>query len=105
LVNANNHARAHRVDVRLSRQDGVLEVSVEDDGQGFDPAVPPNDGREHFGLSIMRARAARIGGQVEIESAPGEGTKLVLRWPLFGTIMGDTRPLRPPPMPSEFVRV
>ena len=105
LVNANNHAGADRVDVRLTRQDGVVQISVEDDGQGFDPRVPPNDGREHFGLSIMRARAARIGGEVEIESAPGEGTKLVLRWPLYGTITGDTRPLRPPPTPSELMRV
>ena len=105
LVNVNNHAGADRVDVRLARQDGTISLSVEDDGRGFDPEVPPSDGREHFGLSIMRARAARIGGQVEIESAPGKGTRLVLRWPLYGTVGGGTRPLRPPLTAAELIRV
>ena len=105
LVNVNNHAAAVRVDVRLARQDGMILLSVEDDGQGFDPEISPSDGREHFGLSIMRARAARIGGQVEIESAPGKGTRLVLRWPLYGTVGGGTRPLRPPLTAAELIRV
>jgi signal transduction histidine kinase len=105
LVNVNHHAEAEKVSVRLERQDGEITLSVEDNGRGFDPEVPPSDGREHFGLSIMRARAARIGGQVDIESAPGEGTRLVLRWPLYGTLSSDTRPLRPPPNLPELMQV
>jgi methyl-accepting chemotaxis protein len=38
----------------------------------------------HFGLHIMRARAARLGGQVIVDSAPGQGTRVVLTWPLAG---------------------
>jgi signal transduction histidine kinase len=98
-VNVNNHAAADKVSLRLGRQDGEVVVSVEDNGQGFEPDVPPSDGREHFGLSIMRARAARIGGQIDIQSAPGEGTKLELRWPLYGMLAGDARPRGTQPQP------
>jgi signal transduction histidine kinase len=96
------------VSIRLERQDGEITLSVEDDGRGFEPDVTPSDGREHFGLSIMRARAARIGGQIEIESAPGEGTRLVLRWPLYGTLSRDTTPSEPqrqPPPALELAKV
>jgi len=95
LVNVNNHAAAGQVSVRLARQDGEGILAVEDDGRGFDPEVPPRDGREHFGLSIMRARAARIGGRIDIQSAPGQGTRLVLHWPLHGMSYRDTKPLEP----------
>jgi signal transduction histidine kinase len=92
LLNVHHHAEADEVGVRLERQDGEVVVTVEDDGQGFDPEAVPHDGREHFGLSIMRARAARIGGQIEIQSAPGQGTRLALRWRIPGTISRDTKP-------------
>jgi signal transduction histidine kinase len=105
LVNASNHAGAAQINVRLDRQDGEVILSIEDDGRGFDPQVPPRDGREHFGLSIMRARAARIGGEIEIESKMGEGTRLMLRWPLYGTTMGGTRPLRPPATAPQLMNV
>jgi len=108
LVNANHHAEADQVSVHLERQDGEISLSVEDNGRGFDPDLTPSDGREHFGLSIMRARAARIGGQIEIESTLGEGTRLVLRWPLYGTLSRETRPLRPhrqPPTALELAQV
>jgi signal transduction histidine kinase len=92
LLNVSHHAQADRISVRLDRQNGEAILSVEDNGRGFDPEVAPQDGREHFGLSIMRARAARIGGLIEIQSAVGEGTRLALRWPLYGTFSRDTRP-------------
>ena len=95
LVNVKNHAEADQVSVRLERLDGEIVLSVEDDGRGFDPEAVPHDGREHFGLSIMRARAARIGGQIEIQSAPGKGTRLAMRWPLHKVSLGDTKPLEP----------
>lgn len=99
LVNVNHHAGAGQVSVRLEKQDGEIILSVEDNGRGFDPDVPPSDGREHFGLSIMRARAARIGGRIEIQSAPGEGTRLLLRWPLYGTISSNAAPREPQRQP------
>ncbi len=95
LVNVNNHAEADRVSVRLERLDGEVLLSVEDDGKGFDLEQVPHDGREHFGLSIMRARAARIGGQIEIQSAPGKGTRLAMRWPMQATDSRDSKRLDP----------
>ena len=81
LVNACRHAGAHHIAVRLCLTEGEATVVVEDDGCGFDPQqTPKHEG--HFGLSIMRARAVRLGGQLSIHSAPGKGTRVVLRWPL-----------------------
>jgi len=79
LMNACRHAEAHRIVVRLCLAGDEATVVVEDDGCGFDPDRPREG---HFGLSIMRARAARLGGQLTIHSAPGEGTRVVLSWPL-----------------------
>ncbi len=83
LQNARRHAEAGRIVVRLERRDGEASVVVEDDGRGFDPAAPL-EGHRHFGLSIMRARAARLGGQLVVHSEPGRGTHVSLSWPLGG---------------------
>ena len=82
LSNANHHAQAQRITITLERQNNRAMISVHDDGRGFDPASPPTDGREHFGFSIMRARAARIDGQLTIDSVLGQGTRVTLTWPL-----------------------
>ncbi len=82
LLNVRHHAQAKHVAVRLEQQGAEALVSVEDDGHGFNPTTPPVDGGSHFGLSIMRARAARIGGQLTVDSAPGQGTRVILRWPV-----------------------
>ena len=73
LQNALRHSGAHYVAVRL--HDGVLEVS--DDGAGFDPADPALRSRR-LGLTSMEERARRLGGRLEIESAPGAGTMVRL---------------------------
>lgn len=82
LLNARRHARARQITVGMERLPDAVEVTVEDDGQGFDPEGAPTDGDDHFGLSIMRARAARIAGQVQVDSQPGQGTRVRLTWPL-----------------------
>ena len=83
LLNACRHAQARHVTLRLEQDDGQALAVVEDDGQGFDPsAAPESDSRPHFGLKIMDARAARIGGKIEICSALGKGTRVTLTWPL-----------------------
>lgn len=79
LKNAARHARANQITVRVGRMNGQHFVSVEDDGKGFDASQSEPNG--HFGLKIMQARAAHIGGQVEIESKPGRGTRVTLTWP------------------------
>ena len=73
LQNALKHAHASHIVVRLSAENGGLLLEVADDGVGFDPGLP--DGRSlRFGLMSMLERAQRIGGSLEVRSAPGEGT-------------------------------
>jgi len=78
LKNVAYHAEAQHVKVRVGEADGHYFVAVEDDGKGFDPAQPEPSG--HFGLQIMQARAAHIGGRMQIESEPGSGTRVILTW-------------------------
>ncbi len=77
--NAVKHARATRLDVTLSTGLDVLHVAVVDDGIGFDPATPHPG---HLGMSTMRERAAAIGGELVVDSAHGEGTRVALHVPL-----------------------
>ncbi len=83
LNNAGQHARALLVQVRLAVDaDGVVGVSVRDDGRGFDPAqLGPVDRAGHFGLHQMRERILDLGGTLDIHSAPGQGTELVITLP------------------------
>ena len=82
LHNAARHAAAQAVVVRLERVNGHYALAVEDDGRGFDPSAPEPAG--HFGLKIMQARAAHIGGSLQVESAFGQGTQVRLVWPAAG---------------------
>jgi len=82
MLNARHHAQADHVQVTLMQQNLNLVVLIEDNGQGFDPLIAPQDNRAHFGLSIMQARANRLGGQININSQPGHGTQVALSWPL-----------------------
>jgi signal transduction histidine kinase len=77
LRNVGRHARARTVEVSLRGVDGGLQVSVRDDGVGFNPA----DHREHpsLGLASMQERVRLLDGELNIESAPGGGT-LILAW-------------------------
>jgi two-component system, NarL family, nitrate/nitrite sensor histidine kinase NarX len=79
LANAWQHAQATQVRVHLAQTAGVLQIIVEDDGRGFDPAAV--NGGNHLGLRIMRARAARIGARLEIDSSPA-GTRIAVSLPL-----------------------
>ncbi|HSC01917.1 MAG TPA: PAS domain-containing protein [Solirubrobacteraceae bacterium] len=72
LANVRHHARAGSVKVTLTQQDSQLTLRVIDDGVGFDPASTPNLG--HVGLLEMRERIRAVGGELRINSAPGEGT-------------------------------
>jgi two-component system nitrate/nitrite sensor histidine kinase NarX len=81
LQNAHRHAGARQLVVRLAPSDSELHVTVEDDGRGFDPDARPSDNLGHFGLSIMRARANRLGGQLAVQTALGKGTRVSLTWP------------------------
>jgi signal transduction histidine kinase/ligand-binding sensor domain-containing protein len=69
-TNAVFHAAPSRIDVTLRFEDEAISLAVRDDGSGFDPERVP---RGHFGIDIMRERARRFGGQLELDSAPGRG--------------------------------
>lgn len=72
LTNIHRHARATQVDIQLMRQNGRLEVIVQDNGVGFDPAM-----RTHGdGLHNLHMRAEALDGTVRIESQPGAGTTI-----------------------------
>ncbi|MCX7840393.1 MAG: GAF domain-containing protein [Anaerolineae bacterium] len=78
LLNAVRHSQAHHITLGLARAQHQVTLWVQDDGCGFDPAQLPNEMHEHFGLSIMQARAVRLGGHLKIDSAPGRGTRVEL---------------------------
>jgi two-component system, NarL family, sensor kinase len=77
--NALKHAGAARVDVALRRGEGGTELTVSDDGGGFDPAAAGVEG--HIGTDLLRDLAAEAGGTVRLDSAPGRGTVVVLSLP------------------------
>jgi signal transduction histidine kinase len=83
LNNIARHARAKNVHLRLYQQyDGenpMLWLKIEDNGSGFDTRLPAPG----MGLANINVRAAEIGGHIHIESAPGEGTNLVVSIPLI----------------------
>ena len=88
LTNVAKHAHASRVDVLLeSREDSVVLV-VEDDGVGFDGSDSSMRDRG-VGLLGMRERSALIGAQFEIESKPGEGTSIFVRYPGKNNVGGE----------------
>lgn len=80
LHNVARHSAASTVSVRLVRRGRQLELTVTDDGRGFDPDAV----RIGTGLKSLAERAARLGGTLEILSASGEGTKIRLTAPLRG---------------------
>jgi signal transduction histidine kinase len=79
LRNISKHSGATRIEVGLSFAPGSLELVIQDNGKGF---VPPRGGGFHHGLSNMRERIASLQGNLDLNSAPGEGTRLVVRVPL-----------------------
>lgn len=83
LTNAARHAQASRVDVRSWTSNGELNVSVEDDGTGFDIAAIQQTDRPNYGLGLlsMRERVDTVGGLIAIQSAPGCGTKIAVTLP------------------------
>jgi signal transduction histidine kinase len=71
LTNVEHHASARKVSLRLSSGPDRVELVVEDDGVGFDPAAGESVG---YGLAGMKERAAMIGAALEVRSQPRGGT-------------------------------
>lgn len=106
LLNAQRHSRSHHIALILESQDQLIRITVEDDGQGFNIGEWWKNSHNHFGLSIMHSRAARIGAQLEISSTLEKGTCVTLTLP----VVAGARTVKPiavsKPMPSlpEFDR-
>ena len=77
LSNVRKHAYASKVTVRIDNHRD-FGMSIRDDGEGYDPQEVAELSETHVGLSIMRERAARLGGQLQMCSAPGQGTEVSL---------------------------
>ncbi len=83
LTNVRKHAQATRVTVRLENSEGgLLRILAEDNGRGFDAARLDRQEGRSFGLRSMRERVERAGGQFSIDSAPGQGTRVVVMFPV-----------------------
>lgn len=80
LRNAVRHAGGSRVSLSLAGVDGGLQLVVQDGGPGFDPAAQIS--RPTLGLASMRERVSLLGGELEVDSAPGQGTTILAWLPL-----------------------
>lgn len=83
ISNAVRHANPEHVRVRVSRGAGAVTASVSDDGRGFDVDEVMAGRAAGLGLFGMKERAAYVGGEVEITSAPGQGTRIVATMPFI----------------------
>ncbi len=82
LSNIRKHAKANNAHVTISNCDSRIEITVSDDGRGFSTSSAKQNGFPHFGIQIMKERMNSMGGNLEIKSRLGEGTKVVLALPI-----------------------
>lgn len=81
LINAAKHAKTNEASVWLMQEDGLLRLTVQDQGVGFDSTMVHQAGSHKFGLLSIRERMAALGGCCELHSAHGKGTTVVLSLP------------------------
>jgi ligand-binding sensor domain-containing protein/signal transduction histidine kinase len=81
LANVSRHSKSSRVDISLVYNIDSLQVTISDNGQGFDI----NQKAKGMGFRSMRERIGSVRGTVQIQSAPGQGTCLIAQLPIHGT--------------------
>ncbi|MCU0701473.1 MAG: sensor histidine kinase, partial [Myxococcaceae bacterium] len=79
LTNALKHAQARQVEVRMAFLPERVQLTVKDDGRGFDPAAPRPG---HYGLINLQERANKVGATVSVDSRPGAGAHVTFSVPL-----------------------
>jgi signal transduction histidine kinase len=85
LNNIRKHAKAGEVCVTLTYFEDMVVLDVQDNGQGFDPTMAARRSSKHqngYGLTAMRERVEKLNGKLLVESAPGDGTTLVIEIPV-----------------------
>ncbi|MGB7161181.1 MAG: sensor histidine kinase [Tepidisphaeraceae bacterium] len=85
LINVAKHAHASKCRVNLSRTDGAITVTVEDNGRGFTPTASTDYGAGGLGLFSIRQRLEHLGGRFDLITRPGGGTTVTLVAPLGAT--------------------
>ena len=80
LTNVRKHANAQHIQIDLDIQNNFAILRIEDNGAGF--VYNPDLRSQHFGLSIMRERAERLGGAFDVQSEPGKGTVILAKLPI-----------------------
>jgi signal transduction histidine kinase len=86
LSNGLRHAQPQRVEIALRSDGEIVVLEISDDGTGFELRSP---GRSGVGLTSMAARTQEMGGTFEIQSAPGKGTRVVVRVPVSPSEPGE----------------
>ena len=81
LANVRKHSGADMVRILLNQAHDARRVLIEDDGIGM--SLTPAEMDNHFGLSIMQERAGSIGATLQLESEPGDGTRIILTLPIM----------------------
>jgi len=79
LTNVRKHGGVNSARVIFASSNGYVQVTIEDDGRGFNPTEPP--GEQGFGIRSMQGRTEAIGGVFDLSSAPGKGTRVSVRVP------------------------
>jgi signal transduction histidine kinase len=79
LSNIRRHAEARQVRLILRHDERQVQLAIEDDGEGFDVRLPRGPGR---GLRNLEERATQLGGRLRVESAPGQGSAVMISVPL-----------------------
>lgn len=92
INNIVKHAKADQVVVSLRRVGDALQLCIEDDGLGFDPGEPAgrNGLTRGLGLRSMRERAELSGGEYDLRSVPGRGTRIFATWACAGPAQADS---------------
>lgn len=89
LANVRKHSGADMVRILLNQVHDARRVLIEDDGVGM--SLIPDEMDNHFGLSIMQERAGSIGATLQLESEPGDGTRIILTLPIMqDKALGDS---------------
>ena len=85
LANVANHSGAQRCEVVLTYEHDATTLVIADDGVGFDRANTARDPESGFGIAVMETRVAAVGGSLDIDTTPGNGTTVTTKIPVRAT--------------------